>query len=451
MPIRGHVGRHAKTGRHCQNWKSDQQVVIALLNRISVDKGGAEGSLGGRVVAGLASYSLYQAILRFQKQYYGRNQTGFIAPGSQMLAWMETLAGLPPAPRPPRQWNAIKTRSVMTAINKASDDDRMLSHADVVNIVRSTLSDGIVSINEVDDLQTVSTTSRSISPRSRKMLDTLIYQIRTTFLGNGPYELMLHKHQQAADVACGFLERSGAGRFPYLDRDHVGVGMLMRIANPGMIDQGPAGLCGPAALLFGLAYDDPVAYARFVIELYENGKAALYHRSHRGSMFAASEGLRQAQPPQNMNQVDWMTMASIRDSENIIRVYNSASDSGGTTDGELARWFERAGYSDVRNETNAIFSKGIGTIDSANQLFSQGYRICLYINSNMLHEKRQSTEGRRSHVVVLRSPIDRSGGKIRLKVFTWGEGDYQIPHGTTDLSVDDFLDNFYGYVAGKPY
>ena len=54
------------------------------------------------------------------------------------------------------------------------------------------------------------------------------------------------------------------------------------------------------------------------------------------------------------------------------------------------------------------------------------------------------------HWVVLRSLIDRSNGKVALTVFTWGEGEYQIPHGSKDLSVGDFLDNFYGYVAGKP-
>lgn len=70
MPLRGRVGRRARTGAHCQNWKSDQEIVIALLNRIPVADGGAGGSLNGRVVAGLASDGLYQAILRFQKQHF---------------------------------------------------------------------------------------------------------------------------------------------------------------------------------------------------------------------------------------------------------------------------------------------------------------------------------------------------------------------------------------------
>ena len=55
MPLKGRVGRHASDGRQCQNWKADQQTVIDLLNRIPVADGGTGGSLGGRVVAGLAS------------------------------------------------------------------------------------------------------------------------------------------------------------------------------------------------------------------------------------------------------------------------------------------------------------------------------------------------------------------------------------------------------------
>jgi len=456
MPLRGRVGRHVKTGAHCQNWKGDQEVVIALLNRIPVADGGAGGSLAGRVIGGLASETLFQAILRFEKQHSPGNQTGFVEPGGAVLARMEMLASRPPtapAPTPPRQWDALTTGSVKRALREGLDDDMKLSHAEVVNIVRSTLSDGIVSANEVNDLVTVSTTSKSIPPRSRKMLDTFVDKIRKTSGGKGPYNLPSDKHKFAAGMVCDFLERSGASRFPRLDREEVGVGMLMRIANPGIMKQEESSLCGPAALLFNVVSDNPVAYARFAIDLYEKGKASLYRLE-----IEPDEDVRNYRPVATkdyaaMDHVDWMTMASIRDSENWFLDYDTAEKetAGMTLPGELSHWFRRAGYSDVREETNLVANKGTGTIDDANRLFGQGYRVCLFIGINMLNEKHQS-EGSLTaeHWVVQRSPIDRSNGKVRLQVFSWGEGAYQIPPGSKDLSVGDFLDNFYGYVAGKP-
>lgn len=323
-----------------------------------------------------------------------------------------------------------------------------LSHAEIVNIVRSTLSDGIVSANEVNDLVTVSTKSKSIPPRSRKMLDTFVDKIRRTSRAKGPYALPSDKHRLAAEMVCDFLERSGASRFPRLDRDDVGVGMLMRIANTGIMQQDESSLCGPAALLFSVVSDNPVAYVRFAVDLYEKGKASLYRLK-----IEPDEDVCNYRPPAAMDHVDWMTMASIRDSENWFLDYDTAKKetAGMTLPGELAHWFRRAGYSDVREETNLYFNKGTGTIDDANRLFGRGYRVCLFIGINMLSEKDQTAGSLTAeHWVVQRSPIDRSNGKVRLQVFTWGEGNYQIPHGIKDLSVGDFLDNFYGYVAGKP-
>lgn len=451
MPIRGRVGRRANTGRHCQNWKDDQQTVIKLLNAIPADKGGAEGSLKGDVVAGIAGDGLYQAILTFQKKHFPARQTGFIEPAGDMLGWMEMQAAPkpappPPAPKKPNQWSELKTGPVKRAVTAGLDDDMKLSHADVVNIIRSTLSDGVITSDEMDDLATVSAKARSISSRTRRMLDMLVVKIKKSASGNGPYELPLEKHRIAAQLACDFLERPGVTQFPYLDRMDVGTGLLMRIANPGLMNQDKAGLCGPASVLFNLAYDDPVGYARFAIDLFEKGKASFYRLN-----ITPGGDLRSYTPPETMDQVDWMTMASLRDDENWFFDYQSVSDSGGSSITEMMRWFQRAGYRDVRDETTMVLSAGVAEIDSANELFAKGYRIVLRINANMLYEAKQSNEGKHNHFVVQRSPIDRTGGKIRLKVFTWGKGNYDVPNGKTDLSVDDFLGNFYGYIAARPY
>lgn len=453
VQLRGRVGRHANTGRHCQNWKDDQEVVIGLLNGIPAADGGAWHTLNGRVIAGIASERLYRAILVFEKKHF-RHQSGFVDPNGPMfplLLKLGTRSYLPPAaPAPPPAktvWD-VTTSSIMQGLHKGLDGDNSLSHADVVEIIRSALSDGSISAEELADLSTVTTNSKSMSPRSRKMLNMFITEIKGTANSNGPYSLASPKAERAADQICNFLKRSSGSYFPRFDRDEVGVGLLMRIANPGLLRQGQAGICGPAAFLFNVAMDNPDRYTAFAIDLYEKGQGNIDKLAVK-----PGDDVRNYLPPSDADiaQVDWMTMASLRDSANWFFDYSSFKDNdGGTQPSEVEAWLEAAGYSDVRNETNKFISKGADNADEASQLFSKGYSVCLFIHSNMLYADRQTNSSSRlSHVVVLRSLIDRSDGNVRLNVFTWGEGYRKIPQGG-DLSLADFLENYYGYVAGKP-
>jgi hypothetical protein len=279
-------------------------------------------------------------------------------------------------------------------------------------------------------------------------LEKFVAEVKWTISGIGPYRLPLERHRFAADMVCDFLQRTSGTHFPLLHRDEVGVGLLMRIANPGILRQGQASLCGPTALLHSVVSDQPVQYARFAIDLFEKGKAKLGRL-----LIEPGKDVRNYLPPRGaIHQVDWLTMASIRDSENWFFDYDSvkAEFAGITMPGELAHWFRLAGYSDVREETNVYFNKGTGTLDDASRLFAKGYRVCLFINAQMLEASEQTKSSTiPDHWVVLRSQIDRTEGKVRLTVFTWGKGSYQIPQGG-DLTVKDFLGNFYGYVAGKP-
>src|SRR5579862_1605149 len=100
--LQGRVGRHAQTGKQCQNWADDQLAIIGLLNVVPTEKGGAGGGLAvDRVVAGISSDALYNAILRFQKQNFPTQLTGFIEPLGPVLARMDALATAPAAPAAP--------------------------------------------------------------------------------------------------------------------------------------------------------------------------------------------------------------------------------------------------------------------------------------------------------------------------------------------------------------
>jgi len=93
MPLRGRVGRHTDSGRQCQNWGDDQQIVRDLLNGIPVLQGGAAGSLRGRIVVGIASEALCQAILRFEDKHFPGQRSGFVDPDGAMLNRMLKVVG----------------------------------------------------------------------------------------------------------------------------------------------------------------------------------------------------------------------------------------------------------------------------------------------------------------------------------------------------------------------
>ena len=128
MSLRGRVGRHTRHGgQHCQNWPDDQKSVIALLNRIPVNDGGSggglNGSIGGRIVAGMASDALYGAIIAFEDKHFPGQRSGFVDPAGSMLKRMQDLAARarripandpfadandpPPGPPPPAPETAL--------------------------------------------------------------------------------------------------------------------------------------------------------------------------------------------------------------------------------------------------------------------------------------------------------------------------------------------------------
>jgi hypothetical protein len=102
MPLRGRVGRHANSGVQCQNWLEDQQTVIALLNLIPAADGGAEASLAGRVVAGIASYK--------NNIFLANKQGSSIPAGRFSRAWKCSPCGRAQPPSPPPD-NGVNSRA----------------------------------------------------------------------------------------------------------------------------------------------------------------------------------------------------------------------------------------------------------------------------------------------------------------------------------------------------
>ena len=94
VSLRGRVGRHTQSGRQCQNWPDDQKKVIMLLNAIPNFRGGPERPLGGRIIAGIASEALCQAISHFEDRYFPGHRSGCVEPVGPMKYMLSREANI---------------------------------------------------------------------------------------------------------------------------------------------------------------------------------------------------------------------------------------------------------------------------------------------------------------------------------------------------------------------
>ena len=182
-----------------------------------------------------------------------------------------------------------------------------------------------------------------------------------------------------------------------------------RCNNPTYIAQGDSSLCGPAAFLYCVAREKPDDFANYVLDL------ALTGKGHLGGLEVApgeecrnldslTVGTRTTAP------VDWVALASLRDSGNsFVSMKSVDSDLGGITfPSTLAGWFEKTGwFSDVRNEASKT-----GLYDPLYHLLSINALplsyICLFINAKIM--KNEWMGPIPNHWVVLGDGAGTGGG-----------------------------------------
>jgi len=243
-----------------------------------------------------------------------------------------------------------------------------------------------------------------------------------------------------------FATGKGTGAFPAISRADVITGLRERTNDPATIDQGRASLCGPASFLYCLLNDDPEVYVKYVIDLYNTGTAYI------GTLKVSPGKDCRNYKPQGIAPIDWIALASLRDSENVFFDYEDTSDqfSGITLPMTLAGWFKAARYQDVKNETNVFFTKGGSDLDTYYALRLHQRKVCLFINADMLSSTKNKGGGvttTPNHWIVLESCTGRRNDRLTATVWTWGG--YQVVPPTGTLTSDQFCGNFFGYVSGR--
>ena len=123
-------------------------------------------------------------------------------------------------------------------------------------------------------------------------------------------ESELAKAQQSLDA---FEKSIKPGMWPHLDKAEIIANMRALLSNPFRIDQKQQPFCGPTSIVFELVRKQPYRYVQICQQLYEQG---MFQGTTR--TIEASTRLRKASREMDMAQADWMLVATLRESENLI-------------------------------------------------------------------------------------------------------------------------------------
>jgi hypothetical protein len=245
--------------------------------------------------------------------------------------------------------------------------------------------------------------------------------------------------------------------WPKLDQATIAAGLKDRINDPDTIDQANTSFCGPADFARDIAEDDPVAYAKAVIDLFQSGRAII------GTfIIKPRDDLKRAPMVGRVHQTDWILLASIRDTDNWWFAIESPDDdaSSMTLPHSKESWLKKAGYTDVINETG-LTCKDLPNAIKASILYTKGYKVALFINSNMLKTAKMNDQSPwPDHWVALTSPIsiksfniahpgalvEDPSSSVKFTVYSWGNGHVSVPRSGT-LTDFHFTSNYYGFIA----
>lgn len=248
--------------------------------------------------------------------------------------------------------------------------------------------------------------------------------------------------------------------FVHLNRAKVADGLDARLTDPNSFNQGGTWLCGVATFVRVWAFDHPIEYVKLATGLFENGDGRLEgHAKYSGKPITPSPALKACPPRADMDQADWIVLASIReafndvfnytDNEGIFRIkaWNFPSD--------VEREFRAGGYTRIRNKANGLQSKGYDNLMEAVDLYDMNWRVILLINSRLLNKTDIGSAGpinHSNHWIGLDSDVtvNTFNDKPMLQpfdVYSW-DGPYKVPRWNAPIPLSTFNDCYFGFVAG---
>ena len=239
-------------------------------------------------------------------------------------------------------------------------------------------------------------------------------------------------------------------------KEEVEKGLLLRLAKVDYPDQDRSMLCGPAAFFYCLLIDRPDLYKQMVKELWESGKTKIgtlklepsYDCRHPTNFF-------KNEPPGYLPKVpaiDWITLASLRDTENSFFDYDSPDDNipGITTAGDLKTWFKKAGAEIIYEINTNIVTQALGPkltlkdLCHLNSYVREDTHIVMLITSRMFNTRVPIAT--KNHWIVLADKLKLINGHevteqtpltelVELTCFSWGKVKNHLLKNTTLAGV----------------
>ena len=226
-------------------------------------------------------------------------------------------------------------------------------------------------------------------------------------------------------------------------KEEVEKGLLLRLAKVDYPDQDRSMLCGPAAFFYCLLIDRPDLYKQMVKELWESGKTKIgtlklepsYDCRHPKKFFKNHPTLGYSP---KVWAIDWITLASLRDTENSFFDYDSPDDQvpGITVAGELKKWFKKAGAEIVYEINTKIINHITGPkltlkdLCLLNSYIRPDMHVVILINAKMINDLFKTKN--KNHWIVWADKLRLINGheiteqsllteQVALKYFSWGK------------------------------
>lgn len=257
-------------------------------------------------------------------------------------------------------------------------------------------------------------------------------------------ELSLSRNRifQCIDSGC----RPGESKDPF-SKERIQAGLQSRLNEP-FPNQEFTSLCGPAAYFFCLINLSPSRYKLAVKQLWETGHTKIgeleVKPSLSGSRRVKSFYLKNGDP--KIPPIDWITLASLRESENISLNLNNPSQevAGITLWTELNNWFKKTGFKGLKTYPFYLNGYNPSLISEINQYAGEDYYVVTLISASLLSSGSSSgTQSFPDHWIVwtdklrdtkgqpITSTSDPYTTEVRLKMFTWGENTQRLGKGIT--------------------
>lgn len=244
------------------------------------------------------------------------------------------------------------------------------------------------------------------------------------------------------------------------DKKKIENKIASRINHSSYPNQGGTSLCGPAAFFYCLQMDRSDVYKQAAIDLWLHGKTKI------GTLdISPGNGCRHPKGAfyddygrEAVSGLDWMTLASLRDSENSIMSYDEVNDqvSGITMWGKMSEWFIKAGYEKIFDNIS-LSHANMNDVLSLNSYVSKGFKVISLISAGMLSDFPGDSSSK-NHWIVWTNQVKNVNGdvisnstsgtdKVELTLFSWGEVGSQLK---SDVNLNSFMKHTFGGLVFRP-